>query len=83
MRIASLDDGQAHVVIVSDDGVGFDEHVLAGSGDGRAHIGIQNVRVRLAEGCRGTLEVTSAPGAGTTATIRIPHAPGDREGARL
>ena len=83
VRIASLDDGQAHVVIVSDDGVGFDEHVLAGSGDGRAHIGIQNVRVRLAEGCRGTLEVTSAPGAGTTATIRIPHAPGDREGARL
>lgn len=82
VRIASHDDGRAHVVTVSDDGAGFDDRAAAAE-DGCAHIGIQNVRVRLAEGCRGTLEVRSAPGEGTTATIRIPHAHGDREGALL
>lgn len=81
VRVSSYDDGENSVVEVSDDGVGFAENASA-SGDGRAHIGIRNVRARLAEGCRGTLEVQSAPGVGTTATIRIPHVQDDRKGAR-
>lgn len=81
VRVSSYDDGENSVVEVSDDGVGFAENAST-SGDGRVHVGIQNVRVRLAEGCRGTLEVESAPGAGTSATIRIPHPQDDRKGAR-
>lgn len=81
VRVSSYDDGENSVVEVSDDGVGFAENASA-SGDGRVHVGIQNVRVRLAESCRGTLEVQSAPGEGTRATIRIPHAQDDRKGAR-
>lgn len=80
VRIASHDDGRAHVVTVSDDGMGFDEHALA-DGDARMHIGIQNVRMRLAEGCRGTLEVRSRPGEGTMATISVPYAD-DGKGTR-
>ncbi len=82
VRIASHDNGRAHVVTVSDNGAGFDDRTAAAE-DGRAHIGIQNVRVRLAEGCRGTLEVRSAPGKGTTATIRIPHSRDNLEGEHL
>ena len=80
VRIASHDDGRAHIVTVSDDGMGFDEHALA-DGDARMHIGIQNVRMRLAEGCRGTLEVRSRPGEGTMATISVPYAD-DGKGTR-
>lgn len=76
VTISSYDDECEHVVRVSDDGAGFDERSAA-CGDERAHIGIQNVRVRLAEGCQGTLEVRSSPGEGTVATIRIPHAHGE------
>lgn len=81
VRVSSYDDGENSVVEVSDDGVGFAENASA-SGDGRVHVGIQNVRVRLAEGCHGTLEVQSAPGEGTRATIRIPHSQDDRKGTR-
>ncbi|QOS69769.1 histidine kinase [Eggerthella guodeyinii] len=79
VRIATCEDGGVSVVTVSDDGAGFDA-ARAAAGDGRVHVGIQNVRARLADGCRGTLEVRSEPGAGTTATIRIPRADGDRGG---
>lgn len=72
----------AFEVVVSDDGVGFD--VAAQSGDalgapafapgpnGRAHVGIRNVSMRLREVCGGDLEVTSTPGEGTVARIIIP-----------
>lgn len=76
VRIASHDDTQASVVTVSDDGVGIDKHADAAH-DERIHIGIENVRVRLAESCQGTLVVSSAPDKGTVATIRIPHARND------
>jgi len=58
------------VVEVADDGAGFD--MCAVSADGKAHIGIGNTRARLAAMCGGTLEVESAPGEGTRATMHIP-----------
>lgn len=75
--IAARDDGAAYVVSVTDDGVGFDpEREFCA----QTHIGIPNVRRRLAEsskdfcvGGRATLEVKSKPGCGTQAIIRIPH----------
>jgi len=70
----SSEDG-AWVVRVEDDGVGFDpEHFMA---DGKSHIGIENVRERLARMCGGTLTIRSEKGAGTCAEIRIPKSAGN------
>ncbi len=57
-------------VTITDNGAGFAEEGAAS--DGRSHIGLENVHARLASMCGGTLQVTSTPGAGTTATILIP-----------
>lgn len=61
---------RAYRITVWDDGLGFQLRPQA-EGTG-AHIGIANVRGRLASLCGGTLEIESAPGVGTTATIIIP-----------
>lgn len=57
-------------VKVSDDGVGFCMGEM--KEDGKLHIGIENVRQRLAAMCNAVLIIESIPGQGTTATIRIP-----------
>ncbi|MCR4726880.1 MAG: histidine kinase [Clostridia bacterium] len=69
IRITSYETFENFVVEVKDDGVGFDvQSVPAG---GRSHIGIKNVRERLATyGDR--LEIESKIGVGTTATIIVP-----------
>ena len=57
-------------ITVTDDGVGFiPENEYKDQG---THVGIKNVRQRLELMCDGTLEITSEPGKGTTARIRIP-----------
>lgn len=60
-----------YVIVVSDDGVGFDPQ--APHADGRPHLGIENVRKRLMILCKGTLTIESQAGAGTVATITIPR----------
>jgi hypothetical protein len=62
-------------VCVIDNGVGFDarEHqfkMQTGKGEGRG--GVPNVRTRIQQICKGAVDVTSIPGAGTIATIDIP-----------
>ena len=60
------------VAMVSDDGCGFPagavrvEPTLGGNG-------LRNMKGRASR-CRGTLDVDSAPGRGTTVTLRIPYA---------
>lgn len=58
-------------ISISDDGVGFDTN--APFSDERGHIGLANVRSRLAVLCGGTLEISSNIGMGTTVTIEIPR----------
>ncbi|MFZ1692332.1 MAG: sensor histidine kinase [Flavobacteriales bacterium] len=53
------------ILIVEDDGAGFDVHASS------AGIGLQGLRDR-ARLLRGTLDIASAPGSGTVATLRIP-----------
>lgn len=53
---------------VIDDGVGY----TGIPQDDRPHIGIENVRKRLAILCGGTLAITGTEGQGTVAEIRIP-----------
>jgi two-component system LytT family sensor kinase len=56
-----------YLVIVSDDGLGFDNE---NNGNGN-HIGIENIRSRLHSMCHGSLDITSNPGQGTVVTVNI------------
>ena len=59
-----------HVIIIKDNGRGFDtsdESKMSGK-----HIGIRNVRERIEKMCGGTVDVVSRPGEGCTVTIHIP-----------
>ena len=67
--ISTYCDDRYNYVQVRDNGVGFD--VTAVPQDGKTHVGLANVTNRvLAVG--GELCIESVPGAGTTATLRLP-----------
>jgi LytS/YehU family sensor histidine kinase len=70
VKVCTNETDNEFLVIVSDDGVGFDCERAAH--DGSSCSGINNVRLRLSVQCGGSLDIESKPGAGTTATIRIP-----------
>lgn len=57
------------VIVVSDDGMGYDTDALYR--DGRLHMGIENVNKRLEILCEGKLEIQSNVGVGTIATVTI------------
>lgn len=58
-------------IVVEDDGAGFDAKSLLD--DGKKHIGLRNVKSRLKDMCKGTIDVTSEIGKGTKVTIGIPR----------
>ena len=60
-------------VSVIDTGPGFVVEKIPGDKE-RSHTGIRNVRERLRHICGGELQIDSAVGSGTTATIRLPRA---------
>ena len=66
-----LTGGDAFIVTVQDDGVGFDPAAPQAE-DGRSHVGIKNVRGRLQAMCGGSLTLTSGSGSGTTVALKIP-----------
>lgn len=70
VRISAYETEKEYIVRVDDDGVGFDPEQP--KDDGRTHIGIKNVRERLARMCGGTHSIKSTPGEGTSAVIAIP-----------
>lgn len=57
------------VLTVEDNGPGFDPAVQT---DG-VHVGIRNVRERLAMMCGGTLDIQSSPVYGTVVTVTVPN----------
>ena len=61
--------GDRVIVMVEDDGVGFDPKLIRG-GD---HFGLLGMRER-AESLGGTMTVESSPGAGTTVVVEVPCA---------
>lgn len=65
---------QEMLVIIRDDGRGFDPNAADGSGNG-----LTNMRRRVAE-AGGTLHIESKPGAGTLLEFRIPMQPPARLG---
>ena len=70
VTVATRGNGDHYEIAVIDDGPGFEASSLPD--DGRNRVGIRNVRERLQSVCGGRLEIASAPGKGTTATIIIP-----------
>ena len=72
VSIATREFADHYEIIVTDDGPGFDPDHPHLRNDGRAHIGIPNVRERLREICDGELRIESEPGKGTKATIMLP-----------
>lgn len=70
VTIKTYEEGKDYVIIVEDDGVGFDLNEK--NKDAHSHVGIENVSKRLELICNGTCEIQSEKGKGTTVTIRIP-----------
>ncbi len=70
VKIASREEKDCFVVIVTDDGVGFNK-TDAPDGNG-THIGMENVKQRLEAMVGGSFEIESEVGVGTTAKITIP-----------
>ncbi len=66
-----LSDDHFNTIIISDDGIGFDQNITYR--DDRSHIGIKNVKKRLALLCSGEMEIISAPKKGTVITLKIPQ----------
>ena len=69
--IATREYPNRYEITVTDNGPGFDPNKLP-KDQGRSHIGLRNVRDRLAQMCGGTMNIASAPGKGTRVTITIP-----------
>ena len=69
IRVVSYETDTHYCVRVEDDGVGFDTGVLV---DERKHLGLRNIRGRLAAMVDGTLEIESTVGVGTKVLITIP-----------
>jgi len=69
IKISSRREKEYAIVEVKDDGVGFDMN--AKKNDGRAHVGLTNIRSRLEAMNNGQLEIASEVGVGTTATLKI------------
>ncbi|MBQ7647335.1 MAG: histidine kinase, partial [Clostridia bacterium] len=69
VTIRSYETDIEYVIEIVDNGVGFDTESIAN--DGGTHVGIENVRERLAY-FGDTLEIKSEINKGTTAVIRVP-----------
>ena len=69
VTIRSYETDSLYVVEIEDDGVGFD--VNASLSGERVHVGLQNVRSRLAA-YNGRLDVISEKGKGTKVTVSMP-----------
>jgi signal transduction histidine kinase len=64
VHLSGRSDGLA--LTIADDGIGFDVDAAWGNG-----LGLVSIRERV-EAVGGTLEIRSAPGAGTNFTITVP-----------
>ncbi len=70
VMIKTVDQGEFYEILVTDDGVGFDQ--LEKPQDGKLHIGIDNVKSRLKTMVNGRVKINSEKGKGTTVIINIP-----------
>ena len=72
VKISTYDEDTHYVIEIIDDGVGFDTEST------ELHVGLQNVRSRIAAMCKGELTIKSTVGVGTRVRIEIPKKKGKR-----
>lgn len=72
IKISTFEEENNYVIEIIDDGVGFDME------NTEMHVGIENVRSRVAAMCKGDITIKSTSGIGTRATIEIPKKKGKR-----
>ena len=71
IRISTYTEDKKYVIEIIDDGVGFDSDTPMDF-NAHEHLGLQNVKTRVADKCKGKLTVKSTVGVGTRVTIEIP-----------
>ena len=71
VEVTTYKEGNKHVLVVKDNGVGFDMDKV--KADGKEHVGINNVKTRIINMVHGTFDVWSALNKGTIVTITIPE----------
>ena len=69
VEVRTFKEGNKHILIVKDNGIGFNVNEI--KNDGRNHVGIENVKKRVENMVHGTFEIESEVGAGTTVTITV------------
>ena len=70
--IKTYDDEEFFYVDITDDGVGFDVNKKPDENDERSHVGVSNIKTRLKEMLKATVEVESTVGVGTKVLVKIP-----------
>ncbi len=70
VTVATEETENQYIISVIDDGIGY--NIYENNYDSSEHIGIFNVKNRLAMQCNGTLEITSTVGEGTKVIMYIP-----------
>lgn len=70
VTISSCQTESAYEITVVDTGAGFDMNRYMN--DGKVHVGLDNVRQRLANRMNATVDIVTEPGKGTTVTVTIP-----------
>lgn len=70
VKIITYETESYNIIIVEDDGVGFD--VNEEKNDGRSHVGVANIKKRLEAMLDAYIEIESKIGEGTTVTVKIP-----------
>lgn len=73
VKISTFEEEGSYVIEIIDDGVGFDTE------SAEMHVGLENVKARVADMCRGTVTVKSTPSIGTRVTIKIPNKKGKQQ----
>lgn len=72
VTIKTYEDEDFFFVDISDDGVGFDVNQKPDENDERSHVGVSNIKTRLKEMLKATVEVESTVGVGTKVLVKIP-----------
>ena len=72
VTIKTYDDDEFFYVDITDDGVGFDVNQKPDENDERSHVGVSNIKTRLKEMLKATVEVESTIGVGTKVLVKIP-----------
>lgn len=70
LKISSYEQDENAVIVIEDNGVGFD--ITERNGDGRSHIGMKNIKTRLKEMSGAKVEIESVKNIGTKVTITVP-----------